>query len=285
MRDYPNVLIRTSGEDVGLPAGVMGNSEVGHQNIGAGRIVDQEVMRITRAIRDGSFFENETLQGAIQHVQSTGGKLHLLGLMSDGRVHSDIQHALAIIDMVKQAGLPGERFFLHAITDGRDTSPTGGLEYIQTLQAKLDEAGVGQIATAGCLDNRIGNHGYPWQGFQEFDQHVQNLGITQCAGFYRMNGHVIGQTLELLANQLGVYSFSAQNIMGVLNREAAEQWQRMGSQRRNSLNIGLDAGAAGGIQAGQYQYMGTGITFIDDLASSERFYHRQDNHCQQDKYR
>jgi 2,3-bisphosphoglycerate-independent phosphoglycerate mutase len=147
MRDYPNVLIRTSGEDVGLPAGVMGNSEVGHQNIGAGRIVDQEVMRITRAIRDGSFFENETLQGAIQHVQSTGGKLHLLGLMSDGRVHSDIQHALAIIDMVKQAGLPGERFFLHAITDGRDTSPTGGLEYIQTLQAKLDEAGVGQIAS------------------------------------------------------------------------------------------------------------------------------------------
>ncbi len=147
MNDYPHVLIHTCGEDVGLPEGVMGNSEVGHQNIGAGRIVDQEVMRITRAIRDGSFFENETLLAAIEHVQSTGGKLHLLGLMSDGRVHSDIQHALAIIDMVKQAELPSDRFFVHAITDGRDTSPTGGIEYIKTLQRKLDEAGVGQIAS------------------------------------------------------------------------------------------------------------------------------------------
>ena len=89
MAEYPNVLIKTSGEDVGLPAGVMGNSEVGHQNIGAGRIVDQEVMRITRAIRDESFFENKVLLEAINHVKRTGGTLHLLGLMSDGRVHSD----------------------------------------------------------------------------------------------------------------------------------------------------------------------------------------------------
>lgn len=147
MRGYPNVLIQTSSEDVGLPEGVMGNSEVGHQNIGAGRIVDQEVMRITRAIRDGSFFENETLLKAIQHVKTTGGKIHLLGLMSDGRVHSDLKHGLAIIDLVKKRGVPADRFFVHVITDGRDTSPTGGIEFVKTLENKLKETGVGKIAS------------------------------------------------------------------------------------------------------------------------------------------
>ncbi|MEC9091369.1 MAG: 2,3-bisphosphoglycerate-independent phosphoglycerate mutase, partial [Planctomycetota bacterium] len=129
MSEYPNVLIHTSGEDVGLPTGVMGNSEVGHQNIGAGRIVDQEVMRITRSIRDQSFFSNPVLNGAIEHVKKTGGNIHLLGLMSDGRVHSDIEHGFAIIDWFKQSSLESDRFIIHAITDGRDTSPTGGLNY------------------------------------------------------------------------------------------------------------------------------------------------------------
>ncbi|MEO1525067.1 MAG: 2,3-bisphosphoglycerate-independent phosphoglycerate mutase [Planctomycetota bacterium] len=147
METYPNVLIKTSGEDVGLPEGVMGNSEVGHQNIGAGRIVDQEVMRITRAIRDGAFFKNDVLLGALEHVRGTGGKLHVLGLMSDGRVHSDLDHALAIIDLYKQSGLPADALVVHAITDGRDTSPTGGLAYVQKVQDKLDEVGVGHIAT------------------------------------------------------------------------------------------------------------------------------------------
>ena len=147
VRDYPHTLIHTSGEDVGLLEGVMGNSEVGHQNIGAGRIVDQEVMRITRSIRDGSFFENPVLRQAIEHVRATGGKLHLLGLMSDGRVHSDLQHAFAIIELVARSGLDGDRFFVHAITDGRDTSPTGGIEYIGQLEDKLSEQGVGRIAS------------------------------------------------------------------------------------------------------------------------------------------
>ncbi len=136
MQKYPHVLIHTSGEDVGLPAGVMGNSEVGHQNIGAGRIVDQEVMRITRAIRDESFFKNKVLLEAIEHVKSTGGTLHLLGLMSDGRVHSDIEHAYAFIKVAQDAGLGHDRFAIHAITDGRDTSPAGGLEFIRQLEAK-----------------------------------------------------------------------------------------------------------------------------------------------------
>ncbi len=145
MAKYPNVLIHTSGEDVGLPDGVMGNSEVGHQNIGAGRIVDQEVMRITRAIRDESFFSNPVLTAAIDHVKQSGGTLHLLGLMSDGRVHSDLQHGLAIVDLVKRNGL--ENFVVHAITDGRDTSPKGGLGFVGEVDAKLAEASVGRIAS------------------------------------------------------------------------------------------------------------------------------------------
>ncbi|MEM9368536.1 MAG: 2,3-bisphosphoglycerate-independent phosphoglycerate mutase, partial [Planctomycetota bacterium] len=147
MRDYPNVLIHTSGEDVGLPDGVMGNSEVGHQNIGAGRIVDQEVMRITRAIRDESFFALPAIQASIEHIQRTGGRLHLLGLMSDGRVHSDLQHALAVIDLAKRNGLSGDQLSICAITDGRDTSPRGGLGYVQQLQSACDEAGVGFISS------------------------------------------------------------------------------------------------------------------------------------------
>lgn len=147
MEKYPNVLIKTSGEDVGLPVGVMGNSEVGHQNIGAGRIVDQEVMRITRAIREGAFFQNQVLCGAIEHVRNSGGKLHLLGLMSDGRVHSDLDHALAVVDLYKDSGLPADRLLVHAITDGRDTSPRGGLGYVQKVEDKLAEAGVGRVAT------------------------------------------------------------------------------------------------------------------------------------------
>jgi len=147
MSTYPNVLIGTSGEDVGLPAGVMGNSEVGHQNIGAGRIVDQEVMRITRAIRNESFFTNPTLLGAINHVKSTGGTLHLLGLMSDGRVHSDLEHGFAIIDLVKRNQLSSDQFAIHVITDGRDTSPTKGLEFIRKLEEKLSTENVGRIAS------------------------------------------------------------------------------------------------------------------------------------------
>lgn len=146
-RDYPSVLIHTSGEDVGLPDGVMGNSEVGHQNIGAGRIVDQEVMRITRSVREGTFFENEVLQGAISHIRETGGKLHVLGLMSDGRVHSDIEHAFAVIELFRRSGLDKDRLVIHAITDGRDTSPTGGLNYVRSLEEKLNEAGVGSIGS------------------------------------------------------------------------------------------------------------------------------------------
>ncbi|QOJ16853.1 MAG: 2,3-bisphosphoglycerate-independent phosphoglycerate mutase [Phycisphaeraceae bacterium] len=146
-RDWPTTLITTSGEDVGLPKGTMGNSEVGHQNIGAGRIVDQEVMRITRAIRDGSFFVNSALRGAFEHARSRGTNVHIMGLVSDGQVHSDLDHLFALIDLAKREGFPGERLFIHVFTDGRDTGPRTGLGYVERLEAKLRDAGVGRIAT------------------------------------------------------------------------------------------------------------------------------------------
>lgn len=140
MRQWPNTLIITCGEDVGLPPGpppTMGNSEVGHQNIGAGRIVDQELMRITRAIRNGSFFTNPAFSAAIEHARRNNANLHLLGLVSNGYVHSDIDHLFALIDLASQQNFPGERVFIHAITDGRDVGPTTGLGFIRQLEARL----------------------------------------------------------------------------------------------------------------------------------------------------
>ena len=145
--EFPHTLIRTSGEDVGLPAGTMGNSEVGHQNIGAGRIVDQEIMRIARAIRDGSFFENKALRGAFEHALKNGTNVHIMGLVSDGQVHSDLEHLFALIDMAVRKKFPGDRLFIHAFTDGRDTGPRTGLRFIQQVEQKLKDSDVGRIAS------------------------------------------------------------------------------------------------------------------------------------------
>jgi len=147
MREWPNTLIHTSGEDVGLPAGTMGNSEVGHQNIGAGRIVDQEIMRITRAIREGSFFENKALLEAFKHARSNDSAVHLMGLVSNGNVHSSIEHLLALIDLAKKQDWPSDRLFIHCFMDGRDTGPKTGRSFLERVQQKLDETGVGRIAS------------------------------------------------------------------------------------------------------------------------------------------
>lgn len=151
MARYPTTLIRTSGEDVGLPVAsegpVMGNSEVGHQNIGAGRIVDQELMRITRAIHDGRFFANTALRSAFEHARSGGGRVHLLGLVSDGKVHSDLDHLLALLELARREGFPGERVLIHAITDGRDTPPTSAAGYLATVEQACGATGVGRIAS------------------------------------------------------------------------------------------------------------------------------------------
>ncbi len=145
--NYPWVQIRTCGEDVGLPAGVMGNSEVGHQNIGAGRIVDQEQMRITRTIRDGTFFDNKTLCAAVDHAKKGGGALHLLGLCSDAGVHSALEHLYAVLELAKRRGLAGDRVLLHAFGDGRDSAPNSGIEFIRQIESKMRETGVGRVAT------------------------------------------------------------------------------------------------------------------------------------------
>lgn len=141
---YPNTTLITCGELVGLPEGQMGNSEVGHLNLGAGRIVYQELQRINVAIRDGSFAKNEQLLNSIRFAKANNKPLHLLGLVSDGGVHSHINHLKAIIDICEAEGLPN--VFIHAFTDGRDCDPKSGLSFITELQQHLDKT-AGKIAT------------------------------------------------------------------------------------------------------------------------------------------
>jgi 2,3-bisphosphoglycerate-independent phosphoglycerate mutase len=143
-KKYPNTTLITCGEAVGLPEGQMGNSEVGHLNLGAGRIVYQELERINVAIRSGEFAKNEHLLSSIRHAKTNNKPLHLLGLVSDGGVHSHIDHIKAICDVCKSEGL--EEVYIHAFTDGRDTDPKSGLGFITDLQKHLN-ASVGKIAT------------------------------------------------------------------------------------------------------------------------------------------
>ncbi len=144
-REYPFTLLKCSGEAVGLPEGQMGNSEVGHLNIGAGRIVYQDLTRINLAIKEGSFFENQVLKEAFVRAKSSGGKIHLMGLVSDGGVHSHMEHLYALLQMAQIHGLC-QKTFVHAFTDGRDTPPTSGVKYIQALVQKMVELNCGQIA-------------------------------------------------------------------------------------------------------------------------------------------
>nr|MCR4925843.1 2,3-bisphosphoglycerate-independent phosphoglycerate mutase [Clostridiales bacterium] len=145
MAECPMTYIGASGMDVGLPDGQMGNSEVGHTNIGAGRVVYQELTRITKSIKDGDFFENKALKGAVQNAIDNGTALHLMGLMSDGGVHSHNTHLWAIVELAKKMGL--EKVYVHCILDGRDVAPTSGVDFVAECQKKLEEIGVGKIAT------------------------------------------------------------------------------------------------------------------------------------------
>ena len=144
-REYANTTLSASGLDVGLPDGQMGNSEVGHTNIGGGRVVFQDLPRISRAIDDGSFFKNEAYNKAMDNCLKNGSSLHLYGLLSDGGVHSHIQHLFALLQMAKDKGL--EKVYVHCFLDGRDVSPTSGKSFVQELCDKCAEIGVGKIAT------------------------------------------------------------------------------------------------------------------------------------------
>jgi 2,3-bisphosphoglycerate-independent phosphoglycerate mutase len=144
-RQYPCSRLVTYGNAVGLPDNIMGNSEVGHLNIGAGRVVHQDLMRIDKAIEDGSFFENDAISGLMERVKKNRSKLHLMGLVSDGGVHSQLTHLLALLDMAGRKQL--EQVVVHAILDGRDTPPTSGVKYLSTLQSHIDASGIGAIAS------------------------------------------------------------------------------------------------------------------------------------------
>jgi len=141
---YPHSTLSASGNSVGLPEGQFGNSEVGHLNIGAGRVVWQELTRINRAIEDGSFFENEVLTEAARKAADIG-RVHILGLFSDGGVHSHNNHLYALLELLEHKGV--DQAYVHAFTDGRDTSPTGGLHYMNTFEKKSGEIGLGSIAS------------------------------------------------------------------------------------------------------------------------------------------
>lgn len=142
---YPHTLLGASGMDVGLPDGQMGNSEVGHLNIGAGRIVYQELTRITKSIQDGDFFENPAFLGAVENCKRHDSSLHLMGLCSDGGVHSTLGHLYALVELAKRNGL--KKVFVHCFMDGRDTPPSSGKGYLTEIDQKLKEIGVGRIAT------------------------------------------------------------------------------------------------------------------------------------------
>lgn len=145
MAECSHSIVHASGLDVGLPDGQMGNSEVGHTNIGAGRIVYQELTRITKAINDGDFFENPELLGAIENCRKNNSALHLLGLLSDGGVHSHNTHLYGLLELAKRAGL--KKVYVHAFLDGRDVPPSSGEDYVKQLVEKMREIGVGEVGS------------------------------------------------------------------------------------------------------------------------------------------
>ncbi len=145
LAEFPNTVIHASGMDVGLPEGQMGNSEVGHTNIGAGRIVYQELTRITKSIEDGDFFENEALCEAVENCKKNDSAMHLMGLLSDGGVHSHLNHLFGLLEMAKKNGLT--KVYVHCFMDGRDVSPTSGADFVSQLVEKMRNLEVGKIAS------------------------------------------------------------------------------------------------------------------------------------------
>ncbi len=193
----PHTQIGASGMDVGLPDGQMGNSEVGHTNIGAGRVVYQELTRITKAIQDGDFFENDVLKAAMENAKKPGAALHLYGLLSDGGVHSHNTHLYGLLEMAKREGV--QDVFIHCFMDGRDTPPASGKDYVRELTAKCGEIGVGKVATicgryyAMDRDNR-------WDRVQKaYDALVLGKGETAACGVCAMqNSYDAGNTDEFV---------------------------------------------------------------------------------------
>jgi len=176
MGTYPHSTLEASGKAVGLPPGQMGNSEVGHLNLGSGRVIYQDITRIDKSVKDGDFFSNKILSDAVEHALANGSSLHLIGLLSDGGVHSHIEHLSALLEMAKNAGL--ENVFVHAFLDGRDVPPRCAGEYITRTEDMMRTLGTGKIATIGGRyygmdrDNR-------WERVQlAYDAMVLGKGLT-----------------------------------------------------------------------------------------------------------
>ena len=147
MAEHPHGVLQASGRPVGLPDGQMGNSEVGHTNLGAGRVVWQEILRISKAIEDGSLYDNEPLVAAAEHARENDQKLHLMGCFSDGGVHSHLEHLYGLLELARRKGLAPEQVCVHAFTDGRDTDPHGGVDYVEEFREAAADVGVGRLVS------------------------------------------------------------------------------------------------------------------------------------------
>ncbi|MFL2433451.1 MAG: 2,3-bisphosphoglycerate-independent phosphoglycerate mutase [Vicinamibacterales bacterium] len=194
---FPHGSLVTSGEAVGLPPGQMGNSEVGHMNLGAGRVVYQDLTRIDHTIRNGDFFKNDALCDAISHCIEGRHNLHLVGLVSDGGVHSHLRHLLALIELTQQHRVPN--LFVHAITDGRDSSPTGASDYLPSVESSLHAAGTGRIASV-CGRYYAMDRDKRWERTQKaYDALVRGKG-RQATNVERLvrNSHKEGVTDEFI---------------------------------------------------------------------------------------
>lgn len=174
LETYPNTVLKASGLSVGLPEGQMGNSEVGHLNIGSGRIIYQDLTMITNAIETGSFFKNEVIIEAIDAAKDKGTALHLMGLVSDGGVHSHNTHIYALLRLCLQRGL--HRVYVHAFLDGRDVPPTIGATHIAELEQQIEEIGVGKIATV------MGRY-YAMDRDKRWDRVEKAYDAEQCSPF------------------------------------------------------------------------------------------------------
>ena len=172
LKKYPHAKLGASGTDVGLKAGQMGNSEVGHLNIGAGRIVCQDMTRIDNAIEDGSFFKNKALCGLMQNLKNNNGNLHVMGLMSDGGIHSHINHLFAVMKLAKNFNI--KNVFIHVFTDGRDTDIHAAKGFVEDIENKINEIGIGKIAT-------IAGRFYAMDREQKYDR-IQKAYDAICFG-------------------------------------------------------------------------------------------------------
>ncbi|MDD3647863.1 MAG: 2,3-bisphosphoglycerate-independent phosphoglycerate mutase [Candidatus Dojkabacteria bacterium] len=192
---YPHCYLHASGSAVGLPSGTNGNSEVGHMNIGAGKVVFQELPRIDNAIANGTFFQNQSLLKAIKHIKETNGKLHLLGLVSRGRVHSAMEHAFGCVDLCRREGLGSKQLCIHVFTDGRDTPPKSAITYIEELEGECQRQKIGQIVsvcgrffamdrderwdrTKLAYDLLVSGIGKPFSNWREAVQDAYNINET-----------------------------------------------------------------------------------------------------------